>query len=147
MPCQSDYMEPNAQERESKTTAQLLFMISKHDLIGEFMITDVKLAVSNASDSYYGDREYLETFTQHLCKACQKLAGGRKVFSPTVLADLILKTSGDKNVFKLAEWWEKHLKADRKREEAEAKQKESEAVRQAALSKLTPEEISVLGIK
>lgn len=48
-------------------------------------------------------------------------------------------------------WWADHKKADKARMEREAKEKakldEQERLRQAALAKLTPEEIQAFGLK
>ena len=47
----------------------------------------------------------------------------------------------------IAEWWSKHKELDRKRKEQLRREQEIESIRQGALSKLSPEEKKVLGIR
>jgi hypothetical protein len=44
-------------------------------------------------------------------------------------------------------WWSRHRRADRRRRRAEKMEAKLEAERQAAIAKLTPHEIKLLGIK
>lgn len=45
------------------------------------------------------------------------------------------------------QWWAEHQEADLRREEAERQQREREALRDSAISKLTPEERKALGVR
>lgn len=48
---------------------------------------------------------------------------------------------------RLAAWWDEHKEIDRKREQRERQEAEQEAKRKDALSKLTPAERKLLGIR
>lgn len=48
--------------------------------------------------------------------------------------------------YRLEKWWDEHKAEDHRRKKAEAEKQERERLRTEALSKLTPEERSALGI-
>lgn len=102
MPCKSDYMEPDERERESKLVAELIVYVS------EGMDIQPPNYAINAAKEYYGDVKMLDKMTADLCFACQAMHRDYR--------DRIMYDGRKKMARKLADWWEKHQEADRKRE-------------------------------
>jgi hypothetical protein len=131
MPCRSDYMEPNQKERLLQETAQLLIYV--------LMNTNSGVKVSNklkfASRDIYCQRDYVA----ELCTAIRSLTEEEQA--------RIVYDGRNPEARRLADWWDKHQEADRKRLEEEHRQNMRDELRNKALAKLTPEEIEALGIK
>jgi hypothetical protein len=89
----------------------------------------------------YDDRDYtweyqvkLDKVTRLLCELCKKIEG-------TDFDECISRNR------ELKEWWEDHKKKDRERIKLENRLKEIENIKVKALSKLSLEEIQLLGLQ
>ena len=129
MPCNSDYMEPTRKELQLRETAQLLMYVYQHAQFNSG-VGKVDAKLKDASKDIYCKADYVP----QLCEAIHVLT--------TAQMNEIVYNGRDPMSRKLADWWERHLEADRSREAREAR----EAFRQATLAKLTPEERGVLGV-
>ena len=128
MGCRSDYMEPTHKERLLQETAQLyeyaLFEMN------QIVPADVKAA---AKDIYCR-----KDFVPDLCELVTNmndLQRQRVVYNPY-----------HKMSRKLADWWEKHQEADRRRIEQEQIESIRQEIALSALSKLTDAEKKALGL-
>lgn len=121
MPCRSDYMEPTHKERLLQETA-LLFAYAI-DALGEEVPDSVHQA---AADQYCR-----VDFVPELCQLIRNMTEDE--------CDRIVYNPRSKISRSLADWWETHEEADRKRD-AEQKQDRYEQV----LMKLSDEEIAIL---
>lgn len=130
MPCRSDYMEPNQKERLLQETAQLLIYVRMNTKSGVKITNKLK----NASQDIYCRQDYVP----ELCAAIRAMTEEEQ--------DRIIYDGRNPAARKLADWWDKHQEADRKRIEEEQRVQKREELRQAAINKLTPEEREALGI-
>jgi hypothetical protein len=78
-----------------------------------------------------------EDLTRLLCRACQTIEDSQ---------DFGWATWNDPDWLALAAWWEAYLEADRAVKAREAAQAQQQALYEAALAKLTPEERRILGL-
>jgi len=88
--------------------------------------------------SGYNDREWknkTDKLARIACKAMTELVKQGK-------ADFLILRDDE-----VREWWEQHQEADRKAREARERKAREAKIRKEALSKLTPEEKEILGIK
>ena len=109
--------------------------VSKRDLVRELHKIYYKDFTSRDSDSAYS-----------LKKKCDALAGIAHIAMQTLeennMADFVLLKHND-----IRDWWtERKLEIQRRHAEAETKARRA-LVKQRALSKLTEEELSALGLK
>lgn len=130
MPCRSDYMEPNQKEQLLQETAQLLIYVRMNTKTGVKVTEKLK----RASQDIYCRQDYVP----ELCAAIRAMTEEEQ--------SRIIYDGRNPNARKLADWWDKHQEADRKRIEQEQHEREREELREAAIAKLTPEEREVLGI-
>jgi hypothetical protein len=130
MPCRSDYMEPTNKELLLRETAQLLIYVR--------MNTSRGIRISNTLKAASQDSYCKEDYVAELCSAIRALA-------PEEM-DRIVYDGRNSEARKLADWWDKHQEADRKRQEEEEREQKRTDLRNAGLAKLTPEEIEALGI-
>lgn len=128
MPCNSDYLEQNGKERELQRTAKLLKYVYRK------LQQPISLELQEAANDYYCSDDYVA----ELCGVLSNL-------DDNVLESLVYNARNKKSR-RLADWWEKHQKADRKRIRQEKEAEEMKEKRQAALSKLTKEDREVLGL-
>lgn len=129
MPCNSDYMEATQAEENSREVAQhIVWLAGKLNL-------PVEGFISKAANEYYGDVTKLNTMTQKLCAMCQLPYAENHIYN-----------GRDKDARKLADWWDKHQEADRKRLEKELAKANDEKARKKALQKLTAHERELLGL-
>lgn len=128
MPCQSDYLEPTRRERELQRAARLLVYVRQQLGVA---IPGHLLA---AADSIY----CADDFVPALCAALLSLAPERR--------DALIYNSRDRQARDLADWWEDHQEADRRRVEREQAEAAAAEARAKALAKLTPEERRALGL-
>ena len=128
MPCRSDYMEATDREVRLRETAQLLIYVKQH------LKEKVSDRLLKASNDYYCSVD----FVPELCKTIRKL-------TPEQMNDIVYN-SRDKTSRRLADWWEEHEEADRKREAKEAEEKQRKALRKQALAKLSKEERMALDV-
>lgn len=131
MPCRSDYMEPNGKERLLQETAQLLVYVR--------MNTNSGVNVSNKLKSAARDIYCHQDYVPELCDAIRSLTEEEQA--------RIVYDGRNPDARRLADWWDKHQEADRKRLEEEYRQRQRDELRKKALAKLTPEEVEALGIK
>ena len=131
MPCRSDYMEPNGKERLLQETAQLLVYVR--------MNTNSGVKVSNKLKSSARDIYCHQDYVPELCDAIRSLTEEEQA--------RIVYDGRNPDARRLADWWDKHQEADRKRLEEEYRQRQRDELRKQALAKLTPEEVEALGIK
>lgn len=106
MPCRSDYMEPNARERYSVETAQLIEYILKAQHLS------VSQWIRDIARSEYGDHNRNDQLTSILCYHLKNI----ERFEPSE-ANRIIYDGRNATARRLADWWEKHKKVDRDREE------------------------------
>lgn len=128
MPCNSQYLEANAREVESRKVAELLVFV-----LDEYYSEEIPRFVTGAL-GYYGDPENLDALTEMLCARCQTMDesfiyDGRKMQNR-----------------RLADWWDRHQEWDRIREAEEKEKLDREGVRKKALKKLTKAEREALGL-
>ncbi len=128
MPCRSDYLEPNARERESKRAAKCFVLLATK--IG---VTVPKLIAKAAKDNY-GNVEHADEITAALCGLCKGTP------------EVIIYDGRDKNMRKVADWWDEHQEADRKREREEAEEANRQKLAKQGRDKLSEEERDALGI-
>jgi len=125
MGCRSEYLEPTMHENENAKVLAILEELKTGKL-----------------PSWYGDGSYtkvynsttqkiLDTNTEKLCSALQKVS--KKKISESSL--------------ELQIWWRDHQEADKKRIKDELAAKKTEKQREVAVSKLTPHERKLLGLK
>jgi hypothetical protein len=121
-------MEPNQKERLLQETAQLLIYVR--------MNTKSGIAVDKNLRAAAADQYCRKDYVAALCSAIRGLSE----------EDLnrIVYDGRNPQARKLADWWEKHLEADRIREEKERKEAEAKALVDSALSKLTAVEMVAL---
>jgi len=121
MPCRSDYMEPTHKERLLRETA-VLFAYALNEL-GEEVPDSVHQA---AADQYCR-----VDFVPELCQLIRNMTEDE--------CDRIVYNPRSKIARSLADWWETHEEADRKRD-AGQKQDRYEQI----IMKLSDEEIAIL---
>lgn len=130
MPCNSDYLAPNAREQELRRAAFLLRYV--YTQLGEPVSPNLRAA---SLDQYCK-----EDYIPELCSRLKKL----KRFSRQRFEELVYNaknaTSRD-----LAAWWEEHTKADQARKRQEKEEADRNQLREQALAKLTPAERKALG--
>ena len=132
MPCQSSYMEPNPQEKESKEVAEHLVYVFRS--LGEKIPEYVK----ESCRDYYGGVKYLNRMTAILCKVITEME--------KVQLDIIVYDGRNPDARALADWWDYHQKRDMKREEEEKTQAQNTMLKKSGLAKLTSQERKALGL-
>lgn len=131
MGCRSDYMEPNSREQESvNVLGHLIFVYTQ---LQDFETAEEYL--KRKKKTGYGDVANLDKDTATLCTIL-------KGFKPAT-ENTIVYNGRDPDARKLADWWDKHKKADQQREEREATNKRNQELVEAILTKLTPEELAL----
>lgn len=101
MPCNSDYLNPNDAEKNSATVAKHLV----------YVMTTLGMAVPkeymDASVSIYGNTEILDEMVVRLCYILSS--------STEEELDLLVYNSRSRAARELANWWEEHQEADKRR--------------------------------
>lgn len=124
MPCRSDYMEPDAQEREMSR----VFCV-RDELAG-------KKPTRNHWEGYH-PKAYGVSFER---AESDKITAG-------VCAQLSADPVAVKRLSLEAQiWWRDHQEADRERVQTTREKKRLDALRGQAIKKLTPEERKALGL-
>ena len=104
MPCNGDHLEATEWERESREVAQhLVWLLPRCK-------KKVGKKIRRAAEAYYGNPKKVHKWTAKLCKLC------RENNSVLYHTDSIR----DPDARKLVEWWEAHLKADKKKRKKHA---------------------------
>ena len=128
MPCRSDYMEPTHKERLLQETAQLYeYALFEMNVI---VPADVKAAAKNI----YCRKDFVPDL-------CELVTNMNDLQRQRVVYNAYHKMSR-----KLADWWEKHQEADRRRIEQEQIESIRQEIALSALSKLTDAEKKALGL-
>ena len=130
MPCNSDHMEPNRHEAESKLACQLLAYALP--LAGQALPSWI---AAGAKD-YYGAPRRLKEATVMLCTLCRTMDESQK--------EKVIYDGRNPDARKLADWWDEHQKADAVREQREKEATEKAEIQAQALKKLTAEEKAAL---
>lgn len=126
MPCNSDYMEPTQAEINSKITAQNLIYVYRclgNKVPGKYI---------EAAKHFYGDVSNLNNMVVELCAIIRGLTS-------TQLNEIVYD-GRKKESRQLADWWEEHDAADRKREIEEYNKEREKELYEQAKAKLTGEE-------
>ena len=126
MPCRSDYLDQNAREAELQRAAKLYIYVLEQLLEG------VPVYARVAANEYYckDDKPLIE-----LCKILTKLESKEPETFENIVYNGKNASSRD-----LANWWEDHRNADRKRVQDERAAKRKAKLRETALKKLTKAE-------
>lgn len=130
MPCNSDYMNPTAAEKNSKQVAGLIVYIDKK------MGDETPGWITAAASDYYGAPTRLVELTQILCSLCS-------VLSPAA-AEEVIYDAHDATARELAAWWEEHQAADKAREERERHDAEVKAMADAVGGVLSEDQKKLL---
>jgi len=132
MPCDSSYLEPTNVERDSKSTCEnLVYALSALE-------KPVPIWAQNGADDEYGDQARLLEAVVLLCKLCRSMNEEQ--------AARIIYDGRSAKARKLANWYMEHDAFDKKRIAKERKEVELKKVRETALSKLSKEEQTALGL-
>jgi len=133
MPCDSSYMEPTAAEENRRQVSSLICFVDSK------LGVETPKNIKKAAKHIYGEGVDLDTITEQLCSKLSNLTKKQ--------ADAIIYNARDKRSRELADWWEEHIEADKKRLQKELKAKKDAKTKAEAIKKLTPHERKVLGIK
>ena len=106
MPCVSDYMEPTAQEIESRKIAKWLLSLKKKK-----PSLSIPEYTANAAGDVYGNRDKVHELTEVLCTFFREHADLEAYLKGLNLPRTLR--------FEMLIWWENHRKADEKRIENE----------------------------
>ena len=130
MGCRSDYMEPNEREKESVLVCHLLI----------FAFTELKRKIPqdvvSAAMATYGDVVRLDEHTALLCDTCANMS--------VRYCERIIYNGRSPDSRRLADWWDRHQEADKKRIDEEMGKKKNEVLVKSAKSKLSLEELEAL---
>ena len=126
MPCNSEYMEQNGKEARLQQTAKLL--VFALTALGQ----KVPKAVKDAANTYYCNAD----FVPKLCKVLGEMTPEQQL---AIIYDGRSKTSRE-----LADWWDEHQEADKKRVAAEQKIAADKALFEQAKVKMSKEEFEAL---
>jgi hypothetical protein len=126
MPCNSDYLEPNAREAKLQLTA----------ILYKYALKKMKLKAPANVTTAARDIYCTFDFVPDLCDLITKM--------DSVERRKVVYNPYDKTARKLADWWEEHQRADRERTKLDHAVKRSHKLRRSALKKLTPAEKKAL---
>jgi predicted DNA binding protein len=123
-------MKPSSREIRSQETAQLLLYVHNH------LNTQAEKYVRDAAKDTYGNVARLDDMVVELCALLTAMHDTDR--------DALVYNAKDKTARRLADWWEEHLEADRKRIAQEQKAAKAKTVVETAKGKLTNAELNVL---
>ena len=130
MPCRSDYLEPNAREKES---AEIMKIISwLFPKLGK----KTPLFVHQNVNSRYGLPGECDNLTKLLCSTIREMTEDQ--------LDKFVYNGRDRDARELADWWDNHKEVDRKREQREAREVELEILGKTTRDKLSADEFHAL---
>ncbi len=132
MPCRCDMAEPNDREQESKKVSKLICYL--FPLVNQLVPPHTIIA----SKDMYGDAKHLDKDTKLLCDTIHNLTKEQQ--------DRYVYDGRNANARKLADWWDRHQKADKEREKVERTAGEILRLRKQALAKLTKVEKDALDL-
>lgn len=116
MPCNSDYLEPSKKEKDSKEVANHILYVDSFNIFG-FNSVWISSTIKHAACGAYGDPGALEEMVVKLCGALTYI----EKHYPNDF-ERILYDGRSRRARALADWWEVHQKADKKRVEKEDRQ-------------------------
>jgi superfamily II DNA/RNA helicase len=126
-------MEPTRYEEEIlQTVKNLIYVYGK-------LKTKPSDELIRASKSVYFTKEEGDKWVAKLCGILTPMPEKEK--------QKIIYNAKSAEARKVADWWEEHQEADRKREAEEKQAKKDANTRKKALAKLTDNELRVLGLK
>lgn len=135
MPCRCDYFEetPSVFDKQVKNTIKNLLWVKDQMGVhpGEELVNAYTKNTGFTLDE--GDKWVAE-----LCATIE-------LFSDDMMERIVYNAKSKKSR-RLADWWEEHQAADRKRRKKEKKEHQENIERQMALSKLTKREKKLLGL-
>ena len=129
MPCRSDYMNPTRAELDSKETAMLIHFVNQQ--LGK----STERWIIQAENSDYGNVQKKNDLVVMLCDLCKNMTQDQE--------DSIIYNARDPISRQLADWWERHLEADRKRISKRKTDKQKLETRKKKLEK----ELEMINIK
>lgn len=94
--------------------------------------------IKAGAKDYYGAPTRCHELTVKLCGICDSLTEAQKT--------AFIYDGRSATARRLADWWDRHEAADRDREAKEMRAKNKAALKEVALSKLTPEERKALNL-
>ena len=131
MPCNSEYLEANSQEEESRKACELL--VYSLTAMGQPAKT-IPAWIKKGAKEYYGVPNRLNELVRMLCATCREMTKAQE--------DKIVYDGRNAKARQLAEWWDAHQKADRARLRKEAVTRRRKKLK--ALKKLTKAEREAL---
>jgi hypothetical protein len=107
MPCNSQYLEPTAQEIESRKVAKLILFLERR-MKGQFRAVDpVRPMLAKTAKDPYGNTAIVHELTAALCGAIRALTFDEM--------DKHVWNGKVKTCRELADWWDAHKAHDRRR--------------------------------
>ena len=107
MPCNCDYLNPSESEHNSRTAAQLIVYVMG------CLELKVPAWIRSTAKEYYGNVSKLDELVVTLCDYCSNMTDKQE--------DQIIYNGRNKTARELADWWEEHQKADKKRRRSKKK--------------------------
>jgi hypothetical protein len=132
MPCRSDYLGPYEFEKENQRAAKFIIWLSN-----KLDLSVPKWIKEEGKKIYARD----ERTIPELCKILKRLKRNDSIKFEAIVYDAHNFKSRE-----LADWWERHLKADRDRKLQERKEFKENQIKKNALDKLSKKEREVLGL-
>ena len=129
MPCNSDHMNQTGCEAAIEHAAQVYI-----DALG-IQNLPIPLHVLDANTYYAKDDRIIPQLCAHLMALSEKQ-----------LDALLYSNAKDKRRRNIANWWEKHQAADRRRGQEEREDAEEKALQESGRAKLTSAERDALGL-
>lgn len=129
MPCNSDYMNPSEKEQQLQETAMLLTWLNYQ--LGIRSTDKMHMAAKN---QYCRD-----DYVPELCKLVRSLTEEQM--------NTYVYNGRDRMSRKLADWWDEHEAADRKRVAKEEEARKRKEIIERVKEKLEPDELEALGLK
>jgi hypothetical protein len=124
-------MEQDKLEQHIQHTAQLV----------KFVKSKLKVPLTKEEkelDTYYPDRRKADFITSTLCSLIKGMTSDQQ--------EQILWDAKNATSRKLADWWDEHLKADRKRIYEEMRIQREAQIKKDVMKKLTKKEKKILGL-
>lgn len=126
MPCRSDYMDPTHKEQQLQRTAKLLSFVYKT------LNYPVHKPLKEAANDCYCKQDYVP----ELCRVIRNMTEDE--------LNRVVYNARDRTSRDLADWWEEHEAADRRREAQELKEAKEKALAESAKQKISREELAAL---
>lgn len=128
-PCNTEHLEPTAEEAATQNAAYLAEQLSKR--LNKPVPASIRAA---AGDCYANDRSVVP----YLCTLFRGMSKKQM--------DKLVYNGRDAFARKLADWWDEHQRDDAKRKADEARAERNEVLRKKAIAKLSAAERKALGV-